>query len=147
MTHIHKDSQTPRAVLRAATRTVACALITAALACAAGCSGGQHAAGSAARPSASLPAALSCEAAVLRLLADSVTAAEDGYPDGLSPLSVMDRYGEQSAVFQVWSQFDGQVLAALEQAGPDGVLTPFVRQVARGCAQYAGQPQQGSPSS
>jgi hypothetical protein len=147
MTHIHKDSQTPGAVLRAAPRTVACAFITAALACAAGCSGGQHAAGSAARPSASLPPVVSCEAAVLHLLAQSAQAVQDGYGGGLDPDVVMNRYGEQSAVFQVWEQLDGQVLAAQAEHGPDGLLTPFVGQVARLCAQYGGQPGQGSPAS
>ncbi len=123
----------------------ACAAIVA-LACAAGCSSGQHAAP---RPSASAtaPPVVSCEAAVLHLLAQSAQAVQDGYGGGLDPDVVMNRYGEQSAVFQVWEQLDGQVLAAQAAHGPSGLLTPFVPQVYRLCAQYAGQPQPGSPSS
>jgi hypothetical protein len=58
----------------------------------------------------------------------------------------MNRYGEQSAVFQVWEQLDGQVLAAPAAHGPDGLLATFVPQIIRLCAQYGGQPQQDSPS-
>lgn len=119
-----------------------------ALACAAGCSSGQRAATRPSpAPAASLPAALSCEATVLQLLAQSAVAAQDGYGGGLSPETVMNRYGEQSAVFQVWEQLDGHVLAAQAENGPDGLLAPFVVQVARLCAQYGGQPGQGSPAS
>jgi hypothetical protein len=59
----------------------------------------------------------------------------------------MNRYGEQSAVCQTWQALDGQVLAAQAEHGPDGLLAPFVPQIARLCAQYGGQPEQGSPSS
>jgi hypothetical protein len=44
-------------------------------------------------------------------------------------------------------QLDGQVLAAQAAHGPDGLLAPFVPQIIRLCAQYGGQPEQGSPSS
>jgi hypothetical protein len=124
----------------AATRAAACALITVALACAAGRSGGHHASGNTVRPSApvTLPPALSCEAAVLALLSESATDAQDGYGGGLDPEQVLARYGEESPVYQAWSQLDGQVLAAQEEHGPDGLLTPFVPQVARLCKQYGG---------
>ena len=139
-------STTTRFPARRPAAAVAASAAIVALACAAGCSSGQHAAP---RPSASatVPPAVSCEAAVLRLLAQSAQAVQDGYGGGLDPDVVMNRYGEQSAVFQVWIQLDGQVLAAQAEHGPDGLLTPFVGQVARLCAQYGGQPQPGDPSS
>jgi hypothetical protein len=81
------------------------------------------------------------------LLSESADAAQKGYSGGLDPNVVMSRYGEQSAVFQVWEQLDGQVLAAQAEHGPDGLLAPLVPQIIRLCAQYGGQPEQGSPSS
>ena len=116
------------------------------LACAACGSGapGRPSGSPATSPSAT---ASSCEATVLVLLSESAQAAQDGYGGGLDPNVVMNRYGEQSAVFQVWEQFDGQVLAAQAENGPSGLLTPFVPQVYRLCKQYAGQPQQDSPAS
>jgi hypothetical protein len=83
-----------------------------------------------------VPPALSCEATVLHLLAQSAQAAQDGYGGGLDPNVVMNRYGEQSAIFQTWIALDGKVLAAQAEHGPDGLLTPFVSQVARLCKQY-----------
>jgi len=83
----------------------------------------------------------------LHLLAQSAVAAQDGYGGGLSPETVMNRYGLDSAVFQVWEQLDGQVLAAQAEHGPDGLLAPFVAQAAALCKQYGGQPQPGSPAS
>ncbi len=80
----------------------------------------------------------SCEATVLALLSESAVAAQDGYGGGLSPQTVLARYGEESAVFQAWSQLDGQVLAAQEEHGPDGLLAPFVPQVIALCRQYGG---------
>ena len=117
-----------------------------ALACAAGCSSGQHAAP---RPSttATVPPAVTCEATVLHLLAQSAQAVQDGYGGGLDPETVMERYGQESAIFQTWIALDGQVLAAQAEHGPDGLLTPFVPQVYRLCKQYADQSQQGSPAS
>ena len=108
-------------------------------------------AGATGRPSGS-PApspsatASSCEATVLALLSESADAAQEGYSGGLDPSMVMSRYCEQSAVFQVWEQLDGQVLAAQAAHGPDGLLAPFVPQIIRLCAQYGGQPQQRSPA-
>jgi len=116
-----------------------------ALACAVGCSSGERAA---TRPSpAPAATAASCEATVLALLAQSAAAVRDGYGGGLSPETVMNRYGEQSAVFQAWQALDGQVLAAQAAQGPDDLLAPFAPQIIRLCAQYGGQPQQGSPAS
>jgi hypothetical protein len=128
--------------------TLAASAAIVARACAAGCSSGQ---GAATRPSpahaATVPPAVSCETAVLHLLTQSAQAVQDGYGGGLDPDVVMNRYGEQSPIFQAWEALDGQVLAAQAEHGPDGLLTPFVRQVARLCAQYGSQPGQGSPSS
>ncbi|MGH3403812.1 MAG: hypothetical protein ACRDRJ_15135 [Streptosporangiaceae bacterium] len=138
-------SGTPRLPARRTAAAVAASAVILALASAAGCSSGQRAA---TRPSpAPATTAPSCEAAVLALLARSAADAQDGYDGGLSPETVMNHYGYQSAVFQAWEQLDGQVLAAQAQDGPDGLLAPFIPQVARLCAQYGGQPQQGSPAS
>jgi|HubBroStandDraft_2_1064218.scaffolds.fasta_scaffold1066184_1 hypothetical protein len=139
-------SATTRFPARRSAAALATSAAIVALACAAGCSSGQQAA---TRPSASatVPPAVSCEATVLHLLAQSAQAAQDGYSGGLDPNMVMNRYGEQSAAFQAWIQLDGQVLAAQAEHGPDGLLLPFVPQVYRLCKQYVGQPQQGSPAS
>lgn len=84
------------------------------------------------------PAPSSCKATVLALLPESAVAAQDGYPSGLSPETVMTRYGERSAVFQAWEQLDGQVLAYQEEHGPVGLLTTFVAPAASLCAEYGG---------
>jgi hypothetical protein len=127
---------------------VAASAAIVALACAAGCSSGQRAA---TRPSpalaATVPPAVTCEATVLHLLAQSAQAVQDGYGGGLDPDVVMNRYGQESAIFQTWIALDGQVLAAQAEHGPNGLLTPFISEVARLCAQYGGQPGQGSPAS
>jgi hypothetical protein len=130
---------------RRSAAAVAASAAIVALACAAGCSSGQR---GATRPSpapaATVPPAVTCEATVLHLLAQSAQAVQDGYGGGLDPDVVMNRYGEQSAVFKVWIALDGQVLAVQAEDGPDGLLTPFVAQVARLCTQYGGQSQPGS---
>lgn len=116
------------------------------LACAACGSGAPGRPSGSPAPSPSATAS-SCEATVLVLLSESAQAVQNGYPSGLDPNVVMNRYGEQSAVFHAWIQLDGQVLASQAERGPSGLLTPFIPEVISLCKQYGGQPGPGSPAS
>jgi hypothetical protein len=141
-------SATTRFSARRPAAAVAASAAIVALACAAGCSSGPRAATRPfPAPAASVPPAVTCEATVLHLLAQSAQAVQDGYGGGLDPDVVMNRYGQESAIFQTWIALDGQVLAAQAEHGPSGLLAPFVPQVIALCKQYGGQSQPGSPAS
>jgi len=63
------------------------------------------------------------EATVLALLSESAADAQNGYGGGLSPQTVMTRYGEQSAVFQTWTRSTWIGTAARRTSGKVFALT------------------------
>ena len=82
---------------------------------------------------------------MLGLLGESGAALEDGDSGGLDPVQVMSKYGQDSAVYRVFVQLDGAVLAAEETSGNTGLLTPFVSQAAALCGQYSAPAGQAQP--
>ena len=74
---------------------------------------------------------------MLALLGESAANLENGYSGGLDTVQVMEKYGENSAVYRAFVQLDGAVLSAEEQDGNTGLLTPFVGQAAALCREYS----------
>lgn len=106
---------------------------------AAGC--GSHPAPSPASPAAATSAApltplQKCQVTVMILLAKTVAATQQGYPDGIDLTQVMDQYGSNSAVFQTFAQSDGQVLLYVSENGPDGALHSVAGLVHDYCQQF-----------
>jgi len=121
-------------VIRIAAATTVAVLIFAATACGSG-SHGVPAGSPAPAPSPSATVS-SCEATVLALLGESAAALENGSSGGLDTVQVEEEYGATSAVYRAFIALDGAVLGAEAQDGSTGLLTPFVAQASRLCAQY-----------
>jgi len=66
-------------------------------------------------------------ATVLALLGESAADLEGGNPSGLDTVSVMEKSGATSAVYQAFIQLDGQVLGAEAQDGNTGLRVRFCR--------------------
>jgi hypothetical protein len=77
-----------------------------------------------------------CEVTVLVLLTRSVTAMENGQAGGIDMNQVVAQYGDQSAVWQAFSQADGQVVADVEANGPAGVIGSIGPLMLAMCRQY-----------
>ena len=78
----------------------------------------------------SLSPAQHCEVTVLVLLGRTVTAVQADYPGGIDTTQVMTTHGEQSAVFQVFAQLDGQVIAWVDKHGALGATGHAVQRQA-----------------
>jgi hypothetical protein len=86
------------------------------------------------------PGLVNCQVTVLGLLQKTVTAMQAGYGGGIDINQVMAQYGDQSAVFQAFSELDGQVIAYVDEHGPAGSVGSVYGQARSLCAQYGASP-------